>query len=1237
MSEVSQRLTDPRHPSKETPNMFRRLIALVVALVAVSAMTVPVATATAASPWWQILDGSRPTNLWKPSPSRQEIVTQSGEVEGLHGVVQLIQMKGETVGCLGAGEAAYFCNFFEHGAPPIETASQLEALLKTAYGRNDVSVTGGPVGSAPLIVTVGGSVPTPEFLPIAGTATDKVLDPGGSGRLVVTLTNLGDAEVDGTADPVTIVDELPEGVVATGVEAFGGVSDKSGPVDCEVETQTKVVCSFENELPSYEAIEIEIPVDTVGESPAAGAPGKISVSGGNAPAKSSSQEINISPDAVPFGIERFSAIAEEEGGGEARRAGSHPFQLTTTLQFKAGRLIFGTSRGHSDVVQPAQPRNLRFTLPVGLVGNATVVPTCSVAEFYNIEELINQCPDQTTIGAASVTVIEKASVGFTRVAVPLFNLEPSVGEPAKFGFTVAGAPVVIDTEVDPDNRYRIAARISNASQLAEVLSSTVTIWGTPGDPLHDASRGWKCVYHYEDTLFPPGACESAVAPSVTPFLRMPVSCKALQETIGEIEPWNTTLGSSVAGAAVTSPAPEACNHVPFNPVISSAATSSKAGSASGLDFELKMPNDGLLAKDGIAEGQAKKVEVVLPEGVTVNPSQGEVLGACSPGQLAQETASSPPGAGCPDKSNIGSVEVETPLLAEKAHGSIYVAEPYDNPFGSLLALYIVARIPERGILIKQAGKVELNPATGQLVTTFDNLPQLPFSSIKLHFREGERAPLVTPPSCGPQQVVARFTPWPSTDPDNPAPGEIVTRTSTFNVERGVDGGACPSGAVPPFHPGLLAGTTNNAAGHYSPFTVRLTRNDGEQEFTNFSIKLPPGVIGKLAGIPFCPDAGIAAAKARTGPNGGQEELDNPSCPAASQVGRTLVGAGVGPALTYVPGKLYLAGPYHGSPLSIAAIVAAKVGPFDLGTVVIREALKINPDTAEVFVDPTGSDPIPHIIQGIPVHARDIRIYVDRQDFVLNPTSCERTSTASTVLGSGLDFSSTADDQPVTVTSPFQAADCAALGFKPKLSLRLRGGTHRGDTPALEAVVKARKGDANIGEAQVTLPHSEFLEQGNIGTICTRVQFAAGDVPGEKCPPRSIYGHARAITPLLDEPIEGPVYLRSSPRQLPDLVAALHSGKIDVNVTGYIDAAKGGRLRTTFATVPDAPVTKFVLKMQGGKKGLLVNSTNICKGKNRAIADFTGQNGKKDLFRPLVKGASCRNGGKKGKRSHRHHG
>jgi hypothetical protein len=1187
---------------KETPSMPRiRIYAVLLGAALALLAALPVTASAAPSPWWQILTGSRPTNLWTPQNQVQEITAPAS--------VFVLNANGS------------FLPF--NGPFPEGTAANVQAALEGAYGAGNVEVSGGPSGSAPLIVTWVGDDAGRYVGPIESVfeATTKLVKAGGSGRVVLTITNLGDAPVDATSSPVIVVDELPEGVEATAVEGFAGVRNASGPVNCAVETAGKVACSFAGTLPSYESLEVEIFVSLVGSPPSTGGPGRVTVSGGNAAEESVLQEVKVDSAPTPFGIEVFSAQAEEEGGLPTSRAGAHPFQLTTTIQLDSGSM----NERAEGVEQPALPRNLRVALPAGFVGNATAVPRCQMDVFFDLNEsFVNNCPDESAIGVSSVTL--SGLLGFIRIAVPVFNLPPAEGEPARFGFTVAGDPVIIDTAVDSNDKYRVIASVNNASQLAQLLSSTVTLWGTPGDARHDSSRGWACSYRLVDL----GPCARPAGLEENAFLRMPVSCASPLGYKTQIEPWNTLIGSVIDEKTFAGGTPIACNQVPFNPTVAAASTDKRADGSSGLDFELQMPNVGLIDKNAIAEGQAKKVEVTLPEGVTVNPSQAEGLSACSPADYARETAGSATGQGCPEASKIGSVEISTPVLEEEGEGSVYVAKPYDNPFGSLLALYMVAKIPERGILIKQAGKVELNPDTGQITTTFDDLPQLPFDDFKLHFFGGDRAPLVMPSSCGTYPVVTRFTPWNAADPDNPQPDEVVTRTSSFSVDQGPSGGACPSG-TPPFNPDLSAGTTNNAAGKYSPFDIRLTREDGEQEFSRFSVKLPPGAIGKLAGIPFCSDAAIAAARAETGPSGGQEELEHPSCPDASQIGHTLVGAGAGPSLTWAPGKLYLAGPYRGAKLSVVAITTAKVGPFDLGTVVIRQALRIDPETTEVTSDGTSSDPIPHILQGIVVRARDIRVFVDRPDFVLNPTSCERMATTAHVLGSGLDLGSAADDQAADVTAPFQVAGCKGLGFKPKLSLRLRGGTKRADTPRLRAVVTARKGDANIGQTQVTLPHSLFLEQAHIRTICTRVQFNAGAGNGQKCPKAAIYGRAKAISPLLDEPLVGPVYLRSSNHELPDLVAALHSRKVDINLVGRIDSKDGG-IRTTFLGVPDAPVTKFTLQMQGGRKGLVTNSVDLCGRKNRATAEFVGQNGKARIIKPLVKATCGRNGqqGHKGK-------
>jgi hypothetical protein len=883
-----------------------------------------------------------------------------------------------------------------------------------------------------------------------------------------------------------------------------------------------------------------------------------------------------------FGFSELDSTFTNIDGSPATQAGSHPYAQTVTL-------ALNTAPGAEVEIPDGDMKDLTVSLPPGFVGDPGVVAPCSTVDFIS-----ESCSPASQLGVTDVTIAAPAPEGLHK-ELPVYSLTPPPGKVMRLGFTVIKVPVMIDLKVSEVPPYNVLATSLNTSNAVPFYSSVVTVFGTP-----------------------PGAAR--------PFLTLPRACTGPLATAFEAVSWQEPFAVPATGTSLSHDDAEpanpqgmgGCPKLAFGPTITAQPTAKAASSPTGLDFSLDVKDEGLTNVAGLASSDIRKTVVTLPEGFSVNPSIAEGLNVCTEGQLAQETAFSDPGEGCPNASKIGTVEVETPLLDENVNGSLYQAAPFENPFGNLITLYLVIKNPKLGIIVKQPLKVVPNPVTGQLTTIADEMPQLPFSHFRLHFREGTRSPLATPPACGNYQVIAKLYPW--------SGGAPVTTTSAFQIITGPGAAACPAGGAPPFHPSLTAGTLNNAAGHYSPFNLRLSRNDGEQEFTRFSIKLPPGITGKLAGIPFCSDAAIAAAKARTGPHGGGEELASPSCPKASEVGRTLVGAGVGPSLAYAPGKVYLVGPYHGSALSIAAITAAKVGPFDLGTVVVREALKVNPETAEVFIDATGSDPIPHIIQGVPVHARDIRAYVDRPQFVLNPTDCTRTSTASTVLGSGLDFGFEADDQPITVTSPFQAADCASLGFAPKLALSLTGGTKRGDTPSFKAVLTARPGDANIGEAQVTLPHSEFLEQSHIKTICTRVQFKEGTVPGEKCPAASVYGFAKAITPLLDEPLQGPVYLRSSSHNLPDLVAALNSGKINIALAGHIDSVKGGRIRNTFEAVPDAPVSTFTLEMQGGKKGLLVNSINLCKSTKRAISHFTGQNGKVYDTNPVLK-AQC---GKKGK-------
>ena len=908
-----------------------------------------------------------------------------------------------------------------------------------------------------------------------------------------------------------------------------------------------------------------------------------------------------------FGIEPGSLqttyeVAEGLPGVPA--ASSHPYAFT--LAFK---LNVNSESGESE---GGELRDVRVELPAGMAGNPFAVERCTRQEF---EGFAPSCSPNSQVG-----VIEANIPGFGLAKGPVYNMVPPPGVAAELGFSAAGLNAIQDFSVLSGEGYRLHVE-ANGLPL-QVTSVRETIWGTPADSSHDSQRGFKAAEGFPEYA-------TAYVGTHKPFIVLPAQCsEPLATTVGvdsKLDPGNFLSATAFSLEAGGEPAaPSGCASVPFSPQVAAATTSRAASASAGLDFKLTLPGEGLENPNGIAETQPSKIEVALPEGITANPSAAEGLATCSQAQYESEQLDTAPGAGCPEASKLGSVFARTPLLDEPLEGSLYLAEPYANPEGTLIGLYLVFRATERGVLIKQSGRVEPDPNSGRLVTTLEGLPPLAYSDVTLHFREGARGVLVTPDTCGRYATEAKL--YPFSDPNTP-----LTRTAYFQIERGVDGGACPSGE--PFNAGFQAGTENNQAGAYSPFYMRLTRRDGDQDLTKFSTKLPPGVIGRLAGTAQCSDAEIAHARGRTGQNGGQEEQEHPSCPSSSEIGRTIAGAGVGGVLTYVPGHLYLAGPYNGAPLSVVAITPGVAGPFDVGTIVVRQALRIDPLTAEVEADGSSSDPIPHILKGIPLKVRDVRVYVNKPDFILNPTSCEPSAARATIWGGGANVFSTLDDVAHSLDARFQAASCASLAFKPKLGLKLKGGTKRGAHPALRGVFSPQGGDANTKKLVLRLPHSAFLEQGHIRTICTRVQFAADGGNGGGCPKGAIYGRAKAWTPLLDEPLEGPVYLRSSDHNLPDFVATLH-GIVDVEAVARIDSKKGG-IRTTFSQIPDAPLSRVIVDMQGGKKGLIVNSKNLCykPNRNRANASFGGHNGRREAIKPLVRALKC---GKAHKKRHRRH-
>ncbi len=883
----------------------------------------------------------------------------------------------------------------------------------------------------------------------------------------------------------------------------------------------------------------------------------------------------------------LTASAEEEGGSLELRAGSHPFAYT--VHFDLNTDAEGKSEG-------GQMRDILFEAPPGLVGNPQAVPACPRLIFEGGSE---GCTPGTQIG-----VLRAVAVGIGEIVTPIYNLEPPPGAAAQFGVNAraAGLSSLQQATVRTDGGYGV--NVFAPGIPISLTSVTATLWGTPADPGHTAERG-------PDSS---GGGFPSEAP-VLPFLTLPATCSApLSFTVkvnSTVNPGTYVSESTVMREAGGNPVSlVGCGSVPFDPAVTAVPSTAQSDSASGLNFELRLPNEGLLTPDGVSETQPEKTEVALPAGVAVNPSAANGIVGCSKAQF--KAATGEPGQGCPEASKVGTLVAKTPLLEEAIEGSVYLAEPHENKFNSLLALYIVARVKERGILVKQAGMVQADPGTGQLTTTFDELPPLPYSSFKFQLREGPRAPLITPQACGEYTTVARLYPF-------SAPDSAVERTAPFVISSGAGGSGCASSeAGLPAHPSLEAGTTTPVAGSFSPFVFRVSRADGEQRFSSLQATLPTGLLGKLAGVPYCPEAGIATAASRTQEGGGAEEIASPSCPAASQVGIVNVAAGAGPNPFWVQGKAYLAGPYKGAPLSLEIVTPAIAGPFDLGSVAVRTALSVDPFTAQIRAE---SDPLPRILHGIPLDVRTISLQMDRSEFTLNPTNCQ----AKTIAGS----LSTLTGLGASLTAPFAVGGCKGLEFKPKLKISLKGATRRSGHPALKAVVTYPKGSgyANIAQAQVGLPPSEFLDQGSIQTVCTQPQLKSNT-----CPKASIYGKATAYSPLLDKPLTGPVYLGTGfGHTLPDLVADLN-GQVRVLVHGRVDTTNRDGLRNTFEAVPDAPVSKFVLEMKGGKKGLLENSTNICKGTHKAEVRFTAQNGKVDAYKAPIH-TSC-GGGREGGRKKR---
>ncbi len=826
-------------------------------------------------------------------------------------------------------------------------------------------------------------------------------------------------------------------------------------------------------------------------------------------------------------------------------------------------------------------QDVRVDLPTGL----SVNPEATSAQCTEAELQGSGCPAGAKVGTVQVTAVELLGAGVP-IPADVFNIVPKQGEPAEFGFRV---------------------------NLLGIVDLSVYLEGTVS---------WESDYHEGFTI--------RAIPNTVPLARNRLIFEGQAGDGSFITVGSNCAGSTTTGLSVdshenpgnflhydTTPIgptniihPTGCEKVPFNPSVAVDAGTQVTDSPGGATVDVRVPFDG---SDPIGQSTVKRAQVSLPLGAGLNPSAAPGLKFCADDQLAKGVAIGsrlsdpggvhPPPIACPAGSQIGTVAIDTPVLPNGSlTGAVYLGEQLsrDPASGKEYRLFVNAESPRYGVFVRLIGEVAADPKTGRLTAVFaeparGGLPQVPFSSFRLQLKGGDTAPLSSPPICGPNTTNAQLLPWSGNATASPSTNTTLTAAP--------GGGSCAKTmAERPFAPGFNAQPVSTAALAYTPFSIHLNRPPGQQELKGVDITLPPGATAKLAGVPYCPPSDFNAAAGRSG----AAEKKNPSCPDNSKVGVASIQAGTGGSPLKIDGTAYLAGPYKGAPLSLVVVTPALAGPFDLGTVVVRVALFLDPESAQIH--PVAE--IPDVFGGAKLDLRSVFVNVNRKEFTLNGTNCRQNATAGVLNGGGADPTNPASFSAFPVSDPAKGSGCEKLKFRPRLKLRMFGATHRNQHPKLRAALRTRAGDANTARASVALPHAIFLDQASLSKVCTRVQFAA-----DQCPKKSVYGHARAFSPLIAKPLEGPVYLRSSNNPLPDLVAHLE-GQVDIDLVGRIDSYKGG-IRTTFDRVPDVPVTKFVLTLPGGKHGLLVASESLCKPV-RAIVQLKGQNGRKANKRTKVR-------------------
>ncbi len=880
------------------------------------------------------------------------------------------------------------------------------------------------------------------------------------------------------------------------------------------------------------------------------------------------------------GAEGFEMSASDHAGAPETQAGSHPYAFTTSFALTSAE--FNGRTGPSESL-----KDLRLDLPAGFTGNPTAATKCLPAQLTSFLEEQSDvplaCPSSSQVGMAKLNIPVFPFPLYT----PVYNMATTPDQPAQLGFAILGVGIYVNLGVRTGGDYGLTATLPDTTAALPLLGSSLTLWGVPSDPSHDSQR---CIF---PELFT-GVCEapqgvgaeqSAPHPSnlpPKPFLSLPTACTGPLTAGVSADSWQQP--GIFVSTSFAMPAVEGCGRVPFNPSLSVSPDSSVAGAPTGLSVELRFPQEE--APGGLAEANLKKAVVTLPAGMAVSPSAAGGLGACSEEQVA---LSDPGAASCPDSSKIGSVEIRTPVLESPLEGSVYLAQQGSNPFGSLLALYLVAE--GSGVRIKLPGQISADPVTGQLTTTFDNSPRQPLSDLKLSFFGGPRAALVNPPACGTYTASAVLTPWSGTPP--------VAETSSFEVSQG-----CHSAQ---FAPSFTAGTANNQAGGFSPLSVTFSRGDADQGLGAVKLTTPPGLLGLLKSVALC----------------GEPQASQGTCGQGSLIGHTTVGAGAGSSPFYLGGQVYLTGPYKGAPFGLSIVVPAIAGPFNLGTVVVRAAISVDPATTALTVT---SDPLPTILQGIPLQLRTVNVTVDRPGFIFNPTDCEPLALTGTVTST--------QDAQAQVSSHFQAANCGVLPFHPVFSVSSLAKTSRNGGAALDVKVSYPSGaQANIHSVAVTLPKQLPARLSTIQQACPEAVFNQNPA---SCDEGSNIGVGTAVTPILKNPLIGPAYLVShGGAAFPDIDVVLQGEGITLVLTGHVNISKAGITSASFFAVPDAPIGSFELNLPEGPHSGLSAVGSLCASPLTMPTTITGQNGAVITQTTKIKVTGCTPVKKKHKAKKKH--